>query len=91
MGNLYLEKKAIFNLIKEHNDVDYSVIDKIHLYVKDPNETKHQYLIKKLENWGFENPKDPKAVIKYSNNIHGYTTKSIKNIKSTNQTENAIY
>ena len=28
------------------DDDDYSVIDKIYLYVKDPNKAKYQYLIK---------------------------------------------
>ena len=32
----------------KHND--YSIIDKIYLYVKDPDEPKYQYLIKKSKN-----------------------------------------
>ena len=36
----------LFNLIKQQNDDDY-IIDIIYLYVKDPNEVKYQYLIKK--------------------------------------------
>ena len=31
---------ALVNLIKQQNDDDYNIIDKIYLYVKDPNETK---------------------------------------------------
>ena len=31
-------------------DDDYSIIDKIYLYVKDPDEPKYQYLIKKRKN-----------------------------------------
>ena len=30
------------------NDDDYSIINKIYLYVKDPSEAKYQYIIKKL-------------------------------------------
>ena len=45
-----LEKtNALLNQMKEEDDDDYSVIDKIDLYVKDPNEEKYQYLIKQPE------------------------------------------
>ena len=38
---------VLLNLIKQQHDDDYNIIGKIYLYVKDPNETKYQYLIKK--------------------------------------------
>ena len=45
---LDLEKpNTLYNLIKQQDDDDYSIIDKIHLYVKDPYEAKYQCLIKK--------------------------------------------
>ena len=34
---------ASLNLIKKQHDDDYSIIDQIYLYVKDPNEAKCQY------------------------------------------------
>ena len=38
------------NLVKQQDDDDnYSIIDKIHLHVKDPYETKYQYPIKNRE------------------------------------------
>ena len=41
---------ALHNLIKEQDDDNYFIIDKIYLHVKDPYERKFQYLIKKSEN-----------------------------------------
>ena len=38
---------TFLNLTKQQNDDDYNIIDKIYLYVQDPNEAKYQYLIKK--------------------------------------------
>ena len=35
---------ALFNLIKEYCDDDYSIINKNYLYVKDPYEVKYEYL-----------------------------------------------
>ena len=45
-------------------------IDKIYLYVKDPNESKYQYLINKRESVGINHFEDPKAFIEYSNDMH---------------------
>ena len=42
------------------------VIDKIYLYVKDPNQANYQYLIKKRESSSLE---DPETIIEYSNNM----------------------
>ena len=45
-------------------------IDKIHLYAKDPYESKYQYLISKRESVVINHFKDPKAFIDYSNDMH---------------------
>ena len=45
-------------------------IDKIYLYAKDPYEDKYQYLINKRESVGLKHFNDPKAVTKYSNDMH---------------------
>ena len=37
---------ALLNLMKQQDDDNYSVIHKIYLHVKDPNEAKYQDLIK---------------------------------------------
>ena len=54
---------ALLNLINNQPD-----IDKIYLYAKDPYKDKYQFLIKKR---GLKHFNDPKAVIEYSNNMHG--------------------
>ena len=43
---------------------------KIYLYVKDPFESKYQYLINKREGVGINHFNDPKAFIEYSNDMH---------------------
>ena len=45
-------------------------IKKIHLYAKDPYESKDQHLINKRESVGINHFKDPKAFIDYSNDMH---------------------
>ena len=60
---------ALLYLIKQQDDDDYSIIDKIYLYVQDPYEAKYQYLIKKRENNGLKNLKHLKAFIEYPNNM----------------------
>ena len=64
MEALDLENKRITLSDKIKDDV---IIDKIYLYVKDLYEAKCQYLIKKRENNGLKNMKDPKVFIEYSN------------------------
>ena len=59
------------NLIENQPD-----IDKIYLYIKDPYESKNQYLINKREDVGINHFKEPKAFIDYSNDIH-YVYKNI--------------
>ena len=44
-------------------------IDKIYLYVKDPYEAKHQYLINRREKVGVDHFNDSKAFIEYSNDM----------------------
>ena len=48
-GSGSAETNALINLIKQQ-DNDYSIIDKIYLYVEDPYKAKYQYLIKNREN-----------------------------------------
>ena len=60
---------ALLNLIKQQDGDDYSIIDKINLYVKDPNEGKYQYLIKKREKNGLKNLKGSKAFTEYPNTM----------------------
>ena len=69
IGGFGSEKtNALLNQIKQENDDDFSIIDKIYLYIKNPNETKYHYLIKKHEKTDLENLKNPKILIEYSNN-----------------------
>ena len=56
---------AILNLIRNQ----WLDIDKIHLYVKDPFESKYQLLINKREKVGIKKFKNPKAFINYSQTI----------------------
>ena len=49
---------SLFNLINHQPN-----IDKIYLYVKNPNETKYQFLIKKREDFGTKHFNDSKASI----------------------------
>ena len=53
---------VLWNLIKHQ----WSGIDKIYLYVKDPFESKYELLIKGREKVGIENWKNRKAFINYS-------------------------
>ena len=55
---------ALLNLI--NNQLD---IDKIYLYAKDPYEKKYRCLINKREKVVLDHFKDPKAFMKYSNDI----------------------
>ena len=59
------KRNVLLNLIENQPD-----IDKIYLYAKDPHEAKYQYLINKRESVGINHFNDPKAFIKYSNNMH---------------------
>ena len=56
----------LLNLIENQPD-----IDKIYLDVKDPYESKYQYLTNKGEGAGINHFNDPKAFIDYSNDMHG--------------------
>ena len=60
------KKNSLFNLISQHPD-----IDKIHLYAKDPYETKYQFLINKREGTGLKHLNDFKAFIEYSTYRNG--------------------
>ena len=82
-------KKSLFNQIKQWSyDDDYNVIDKIYLYVKDSNEAKYQYLIKKNIKWIVLNP--IKIQI-FTLNIQILFRMPIKILKSKTQAENVKY
>ena len=63
-GSGFGKTNALLNLI--NNQLD---IDKIYLNAKDPHESKYQFLIKKRESIGLKHFNDPKAFIKYSNDM----------------------
>ena len=42
----------------------------MHLYAKDPYESKYQYLITRREGVGMNHFNDPKAFIEYSHDMH---------------------
>ena len=62
------------------DDDDYSIIDKICLCVKDENETRYQYLIKKPDKNDLAILGDSKVFIEYSNIMHGFH----KNVEECN-------
>ena len=68
---------TILILIKQQGYDDYSITDKIYLYVKDLFEVKYQYLIKKRKNIGLKKLKHLKVLIEFLNNIQD-VCKSIK-------------
>ena len=73
---------ALLNRIKQQDDDDYSIINKIYFYVKDPYEAQYQYLIKKREKNGLEKLKDLKTFIEYSSNqCHQSYSQVIKDIR----------
>ena len=78
---------AFFNLIKTQDDHNYNVINKVYLYVKDLNEAKYQYFIKKHENIGLKNL----AIQRLSLNVQMILRMSIKILQSTTQVENLMY
>ena len=55
---------ALLNLINNQPD-----IDKIYLYIKNPDEAKYQFLINKRESTGLKHFNDPKAFTEYSNDM----------------------
>ena len=78
------ETNGLLNLIQQDND---NFFDKVYLYVKDLDEPKYQFLIKKHENAGTKNLNDPSVFIEYSNstddvfnNTDGYNLKRKRKI-----------
>ena len=65
-------KTNLSNLIENQPD-----IDKIYLYIKDPYESKNQYLINKRESVGINHFKDPKAVYKNIDKYNPYKENKI--------------
>ena len=58
------KKNTLLNLISHQPG-----FDEIYLYAKDPNEAEYKVLIKKREGVGLKHCNDPKAFIKYSNDM----------------------
>ena len=56
-------------LIKKQDFDAYIIIDKIYLCVKDPNEEKYKWLIKKRKKSDLKILKNPKALIPHSNSM----------------------
>ena len=73
---------ALLNLISHQPD-----IDKVHLHTKDPYEAKQQFSINKPEKVHLRNFDDPKAFIKYSNNLDNIYETSV----AFNPNKNAKY
>ena len=62
-------------------------MNKINLYAKDPYKTKYPFLIKKRESTGLKHFNDPKAFIKYSNDMQDV----YKNIEEYNPSKDRKY
>ena len=69
IGGSGSEKINILLNLKNYQDDDDNVIDKIYLYAKDPYEAKYQFLIKKHEKSNLDNFNDPKDFIEYTNDV----------------------
>ena len=67
----------MFNLIKKQDDDNYSFINEVYLYVKDPNETKYQVLVNKRENADINHCNYSEALTEYSDKMD-YTYRSIE-------------
>ena len=63
------KKNALLNLIKQQDNDNYLLVDKMSLNIKYSNEAKCQYLIKKHGNIFLQHSKTSKANIKYSNSM----------------------
>ena len=64
------KKNSLVYLIKQKNDDEHNIIDKISIYV-DTNDAKYQYVIKQYQDIGLKEHEDPRALIEYSNNMQG--------------------
>ena len=62
------KKNSLVYLIKQKNDDEHNIIDKISIYV-DTNDAKYQYVIKQYQDIGLKEHEDPRALIEYSNNM----------------------
>ena len=79
---LNLGKKIYyFNWINQQPD-----IDRIYLYAKDPYQAKYQFLINNVKITGLKKFNEPKAFLKYSNNMD-----DIKILKNAIQIRNIKY
>ena len=77
---------TLLNLIKQQNEDDYNIIDKIYLYVEDPIETKYQYFIKNMKKLVLKSSKIQILLL----NIQIICRMSIKILKNTAQIENKV-
>ena len=64
---IYTWSSVQISLIKEQDNRD--AIDKMYLYVRDLNEPKYQFLIKKREDAGIKHYNNPNAFIECSNTM----------------------
>ena len=62
---------------KKHNNHADSIIDKIYLHFKDPNEAKYHYVVIKHENIGLKDHEGPKTFFECSNNMKNKISKKI--------------
>ena len=70
----------LLTLVKQKNEDNFTITDKMYLYVKDPNEVKYQYLIKKHEKTGLKEHEEAKSLFDYSDNMQD----DYKNIEEWN-------
>ena len=66
-GSASGKTNSLVNLINNQPD-----IDKIHLYAKDPHQTKCQFLINKRESIGLKHFNDSQAFLEYSNDMQDF-------------------
>ena len=82
----YGKTNTLLNLIKQQNEDDYNIIDKIYLYVEDPIEAKYQYFIKNMKKLVLKSSKIQRLLL----NIQIICRMSIKILKNTTQIENKV-
>ena len=73
------KRNVLLNLIKQQNEDNYKVTDKMHFNIKDPNEAKYQYLMRSMK------------IQRLLWNIQIICWMSIKILKRTIQIENVKY
>ena len=79
-GSASGKTNELLTLVKQKNEGSFTITDKMYLYVKDPNEAKYQYLIKKHEKTGLKEHEEAKSLFEYSENMQD----DYKNIEESN-------